>query len=198
MSILDGMDEDEKRLYRQKKLKEMHDYNEDLIKDLGISKSDFNMKKAFTRLGVIVVGIFENEFKKPKGLYFELINSDIEPDDPARTVYRLSPTEFYADEYEMDEYGKFLVPVEQLRIVNRHSATISKASASTSSDRVLKDEPTLRTTIPNFKPPLPYTESQLKVDDAPFSEMTIRDYLAIHTGKPVSTKSWLNELIKIK
>jgi len=197
MSILDGMDDDEKRLYRQKKLKEMHDYNESLIKDLGISKTDFNMKKAFTRNGVIVVGIFENEFKKSKGFYFELINSDIEPDDPARTVYRLSPTEFYADEFEMDEYGKFLVPVEQLRIVNRQSAAISKASASTSSDRVLKDEPTLKTTIP-VKPPLPFAESQLKVDDAPFSEMTIRDYLAIHTGKPVSTKSWLNELIKIK
>jgi hypothetical protein len=196
MSILEGMDDDEKRLYRQKKLKEMHDYNEDLIKDLGISKSDFNMKKAFTRNGTIVVGIFDSEFKRPKGFYFELINSDIEPDDPARTVYRLSPTEFYADEFEMDEYGKYLVPVDQLRIVNRQSAVISKGSAATSSDRVLKDEPTLRTTI---KPPLPFTDSsQLKVEDAPFSEMTIRDYLAIHTGKPVSTKSWLNELIKIK
>jgi hypothetical protein len=50
-----------------------------------------------------------------------------------------------------------------------------------------------------MKPPLPFAESnQLKVDDAPYSEMTIRDYLAIHTGKPVSTKSWLNELVKIK
>jgi hypothetical protein len=196
MSILDGMDDDEKRLYRQKKLKEMHDYNEDLINDLGISKSDFNMKKAFTRNGTKVVGIFDSEFKKSKGFYFELINSDIEPEDPARTVYRLSPTEFYADEFEMDEYGKFLVPIEQLRIVNRHSAAISKSSAATSSDRVLKDEPTLRTTM---KPPLPFADnSQLKVDDAPMSDMTIRDYLAIHTGKPVSTKSWLNELIKIK
>lgn len=196
MSILDKMDDDEKRLYRQKKLKEMHDYNEDLINDLGISKSDFNMKKAFTRNGTKVVGIFDSEFKKSKGFYFELINSDIEPEDPSRTVYRLSPTEFYADEFEMDEYGKFLVPIEQLRIINRHSAAISKSSAATSSDRVLKDELTLRTTM---KQPLPFGDnSHLKVDDAPMSDMTIRDYLAIHTGKPVSTKSWLNELIKIK
>jgi hypothetical protein len=196
MSILDGMDDDEKRLYRQKKLKEMHDYNEELISDLGILKSEFNMKKAFTRNGVKVVGIFDSEFKKAKGFYFELINSDIEPEDSTRTVYRLSPTEFYADEFEMDEYGKFLVPVEQLRIVNRQSAIISKGSAATSSDRVLKDEPTLKTTM---KPPLPFADSkQLKVEDAPYSEMTIRDYLAIHTGKPVSTKTWLNELIKIK
>ena len=32
--------------------------------------------------------------------------------------------------------------------------------------------------------------------DAPYSEMTIRDYYAIHTGKPVSSKTWLNDLIK--
>ena len=194
MSILDGMDDDEKRAYRQLKLKELQEYNQDLINDLGVAKSDFNMKKAFTRNGTVVVGIFENEFKKSKGYYFELINSDIEPDDPNRTVYRLSPTQFYADEFEMDEYGKFLVPVDQLRIVNRDSAVISKGSSATSSDRVLKNQVFETTTI---KPPLP-VNPPLKVDDAPYSEMTIRDYIAIHTGKPVSTKTWINELIKIK
>ncbi len=195
MSILDNMTDEEKKAYRQIKLKEIQEYNQDLINDLGISKSDFNMKKAFTKNGTIVVGMFENEFKRPKGFYFELIDSNIEPEDPARTVYRLSPTEFYADEYEMDEYGKYLVPVEQLRIVNRQSAAISKNSASSSSDRILKDDVSIRTT----KAPLPFAPSgNLKVDDAPFSEMTIRDYVAIHTGKPVSTKSWLNELVKLK
>jgi hypothetical protein len=194
MSILDGMDDDEKKAYRQLKLKELQDYNQDLINDLGVAKSDFNMKKAFTRNGVVVVGMFENEFKKSKGYYFELINSDIEPDDANRTVYRLSPTQFYADEFEMDEYGKFLVPVDQLRIVNRQSAVISKGSSATSSDRVLKNQVFETTTL---KPPLP-VNLPLKVDDAPYSEMTIRDYIAIHTGKPVSTKSWINELIKIK
>lgn len=196
MSVLDGMDEEEKRAYRQTKLKEIQEYNQDLINDLGISKSDFNMKKAFTKNGTIVVGMFENEFKRAKGFYFELIDSNIEPDDPNRTVYRLSPTEFYADEYEMDEYGKYMVPIEQLRVINRQSAAISKGSAATSSDRVLKEETTFRTT----KPPLPFTStsSNLKIEDAPFSEMTIRDYVAIHTGKPVSTKSWLNELVKLK
>jgi hypothetical protein len=36
------------------------------------------------------------------------------------------------------------------------------------------------------------------MEDAPYSEMTLRDYYAIHTGKPVSAKTWLNELIKQK
>jgi hypothetical protein len=34
------------------------------------------------------------------------------------------------------------------------------------------------------------------MEDAPYSEMTIRDYFAIQTGKPVSAKGWLNDLIK--
>ena len=36
------------------------------------------------------------------------------------------------------------------------------------------------------------------MEDAPYSDMTIRDYYAIHTGRPVSVKPWLNELIKNK
>jgi hypothetical protein len=38
----------------------------------------------------------------------------------------------------------------------------------------------------------------MDMSDAPYSEMTIRDYYAIQTGKPVSAKPWLNELIKSK
>lgn len=34
------------------------------------------------------------------------------------------------------------------------------------------------------------------VIDMPMSEMTMRDYVAIHTGNPVSTKKWLNQLIQ--
>jgi hypothetical protein len=28
--------------------------------------------------------------------------------------------------------------------------------------------------------------------------MTIRDYIAIHTGRPISNKAWLNEIVKTK
>jgi len=196
MSILDKMDKEEKKAYRQIKLKEVLEYNKDLIDDLGISKSDFNMKKAFTRNGVVVIGFFDNEFKNPKGYYFELINSDLEPDDINRTVYRLAPTEFYEDEYEMDEFGKFLVPVDELRVINRQSAVIAKGSAATSSDKFNQQERMMFSS----KAPIPTAITTVKqsIEDAPYSEMTIRDYIAIHTGKPVSTKSWLNELVKIK
>ena len=219
MSILDTMTQAEKTAYRQKKLKEIQDYNADLINDLGIDKKDFNMKKAFTRNGVIVVGMFDSEFKKEKGYYFELIDSNLEPEDTDnRTVYRLapSPSDFYTEEYEMDEFGKFLVPVEELRVVNRQSVAISKSSAVTSSDKVLNKEkvsrvmpakqPFTRNPLPEF--PVQQTTAAIEaaiakplgpvIEDALYSEMTIRDYFAIHSGLPVSTKTWLNELVKRK
>ena len=34
------------------------------------------------------------------------------------------------------------------------------------------------------------------MEDAPMSDMTIRDLAAILLQKPISTKSWLNDLIK--
>ena len=47
--------------------------------------------------------------------------------------------------------------------------------------------------MPFYTAPAPMDDS-----DAPYSQMTIRDYYAIHTGKPVSGKTWLNDLIKQK
>jgi len=216
-----SMTKAEKAAYRLVKLKEIREYNKNLIEDLGIPIDDFNIKYVFTRNGVLVVGIFPNEFNREKGFYFELIDSDIEPNDDNRTVYRLAPTEFYEDEYEMDEYGKFLVPIEELRIINRQSVAISKSSAATSSDAVLEKEkvvrvkptgnipvkqPFTKNPLPEFTLPAPTPIPAAKpakpapalIEDAPYSEMTIRDYFAIHSGLPVSTKPWLNELVKRK
>ena len=75
--------------------------------------------------------------------------------------------------------------MEELRIVNASSVAISKISAVTAID--------------NFKkaPSQPVTSNTPQMyEDAPYSEMTIRDYMAIQTGKPVSNKAWLNELVK--
>jgi hypothetical protein len=107
-----------------------------------------------------------------------------------RTVYRLPnsekeeaiPDPVYADRY--------LVPLEVLRVVNPHSVAISKSAAATSSDDVLKKykSESSPTSVKIF--------STKPVDDAPYTDMTIRDYITIHTGKPVSSKQWLNDLIK--
>lgn len=195
-SRIESMSKIEQTAYRKIKLKEIREHNKFLIDDLDIAVEDFNMKKAFTRNGVIVVGMFDNEFKKEKGFYFELIDSNLEPDDINRTVYRLAPTLDYQEEYEMDEYGKFLVPLEELRIINRQSVAISKESAATSSDSVL--DKTKYTPIKSVKVENQYFTTSSIVEDALYSQMTIRDYIAIHSGEPVSEKKWLNELVKRK
>jgi len=172
--------------WKKTKLEAIRNYHQELINDLGIPRSDFNMKMPFyDQQGQMVVGIFASEFRKEKGFFFELINRGLDPADPERKVYRVPPSSSYEEEYELNEKGSYLVPLEELRVVNPDSVAISKSSAVTSSDRVL------RTSLSDvaYKAPAP-------MEDSPYSEMTIRDYYAIHTNKPVSAKYWLNELIK--
>ncbi len=172
--------------WKKSKLEAIRIYHQDLIADLGISKNDFNMKMPFyDGQGRMVVGIFGSEFKKEKGFFFELINRSLDPIDSERKVYRVAPSNSFDEEYELNEKGSYLVPLDELRVVNEQAVAISKASAVTSSDKVLK--PTIQEMA--YKAPAP-------MEDAPYSEMTIRDYYAIQTGKPVSAKGWLNELIK--
>jgi len=172
--------------WKKDKLEAIRNHHLELIKDLGISKTDFNMKMPFyDQQGRMVVGIFASEFKKDKGFFFELINRSLDPADEERKVYRVAPSNSFEDEYELNEKGSYLVPLEELRVVNEQAVAISKASAVTSSDEVLK--PKLAEMA--YKAPAP-------MEDALYSEMTIRDYFAITTGKPVSAKGWLNDLIK--
>lgn len=172
--------------WKKTKLEAIRDYHLDLIADLGVPRTDFNMKMPFyDQQGRMVVGIFASEFRKEKGFFFELINRSLDPADSERKVYRVPPSSSYEEEYELNEKGSYLVPLEELRVVNEQAVAISKASAVTSSDKVLNK----KTPVEAYKAPAP-------MEDAPYSEMTIRDYYAIHSGKPLSAKVWLNELIK--
>lgn len=171
------------------KLEECRAYHSELLKDLGVSPTDFQIKTAFyDKNARFVVGIFDSEFKKEKGLYFELVDRDHQPIDPERTVYRIAPSTSYMEEYEQTEKLSFLVPLEEIRTVNKQAVAISKSSAVTAMDNVYQTnkQPTVQTA---YKAPA-------TMEDAPYSEMTIRDFIAIHTGKPVSSKLWLNDLIK--
>lgn len=153
------------------KLEAIRDYHADLIQKLGIPRTDFNMKMPFhDKGGRIVVGIFQSEFKKEKGFFFELITRELEPSDPERKVYKIANNPFFADEYELNEKGSYLVPIEELQEIWRKPAEGKRGPVQT------------------YEAP--------DLIDAPYSDMTIRDYMAIHTGRPVSNKEWLNDLIK--
>jgi len=177
--------QDDVKEYKKQKLEEVRDFHQSLINNLGISRTDFNMKMPFyDKQARLVVGIFASEFKKEKGFYFELITRDLEPADPNRTVYRIPYNSAFEEEYEINEKGSYLVPLEELRSIDAQSVAINGESAL------------LETAKPqNIKPVTAY-KAPAPMEDAPYAEMTIRDFMAITTGKPVSAKSWLNELIK--
>ena len=198
MSIMHSMSEEERTLYKAQKTKEMRDFNAELIVDLGISQYDFNMKTQFyDEQRRLVVGIFPSEFKKTKGFFFELIDSDLNPTDPERKVYRVPYTPSFEEEYQLTAKRSYLVPIEELKVVHRSSVAISKMAAftgmeHTSTDNVFKVTQQAQRAFPNIP------NAPALMEDAPYSDMTIRDYYAIHTNKPVSAKNWLNDLIKNK
>ena len=55
---------------KKQKLESIRDFHQDLIDDLGIARTDFNMKMPFyDKHGRLVVGIFSSEFRKEKGFF---------------------------------------------------------------------------------------------------------------------------------
>ena len=176
---------------REELLQRARNYHRNLINDLKINETDFTIKKIFRHEGKIVVPIMGYEFQKPKGLYFEVVKGDYSGfADDNRTVYRL-PNSEKEEAIEDPVYeDRYLVPLEVLRTVDPHSVAISKEAAVMSGDPILKKmkEESTPSTMKIF--------STKTTDDAPYTDMTIRDYFAIHTGKPVSNKEWLNDLIK--
>lgn len=201
MSVMHTMSDSEKTTYKFQKLKAVRDYHSELIKDLGISIYDFNMKTKFLdEQGNLVVGIFASEFKKTKGFFFELIDSDLNPIDQERKVYRIPPSSSFNEEYELNFRGSYLVPLEELRVVNPASVAISKSSAVTASDNVFKVTQKAQEHQSKFvnQEQKVVQKAPALMEDALYSDMTIRDYYAIHNNKPVSAKNWLNDLIKNK
>jgi hypothetical protein len=208
-------------IWRNKKQAEARIHHRDLIEDLGIPFDDFTVKTEFTDPnGRTVVGIYPSEFKKQKGIFFELIKRGSETFPDERTVYRVPASKYYEEEYEMNPNGSYYVPLDDLRIVNPYSAALTKADSidnvedvyaenkKEKSDKKLvfcskevvdEDKKVKEVEKENFIiPPPPPPVYVPIIDDAPYSEMTIRDFYAIHTNKPVSNKQWLNDLINNK
>lgn len=183
---------EEQKKYKTQILEEMRDFHQPLIDELGISRNDFQMKMAFyDKQGRNVVGIFASEFKRQNGFYFELITREFEPVDESRNVYKISYNPSFEEEYEMNEKGSYLVPIEELRVFSPSSVMISGPSAIL--EQVPKTAPVQQS---QPKPSMSAYKAPAPIEDAPYGEMTIRDYVAITTGKPVSAKNWLNELIR--
>jgi len=169
------------------RLNAIRDFHANLIKDLGINSKDFNMKTPYydESKGCYIVAIYPSEFEKPAGFYFELVNHSLLPISEERKVYRLHPSDTYMDEYDLYvDNERYVVPLDDLRVVNPASVAISGRSALLNIDRIPPTQPVYN------------SEPTKKINDQPFAEMSIRDFYAIVNNTPISSKQWLNDLIK--
>lgn len=174
--------------WKAERLNAIREFHANLIKDLGINSKDFNMKTPYydDSKGCHIVAIYPSEFEKPAGFYFELVTFSLFPISEERKVYRLNPSNTYMKDYDLYVDNKrYAVPLDDLRVVNPASVAISGRSALLNVDRN-------RPTQPVFN----HNEPPKKINDQPFTEMSIRDFYAIVNNTPISSKQWLNDLIK--
>jgi hypothetical protein len=184
-----ALDPLEQKKYKAEILNELREFHKPLINNLGVSSNDFQFKVPFYHKGIQVIGVFNNEFTKQKGLFFEMFDREFNPTDKERTVYNVAHNVNYEEEYEINQNNSYLVPLDELRVVNSYSVAISGESA-------IVDAQKKTTGLTYNKPAETKKEEVEQYNDALFSEMTIRDYYAMQTGKPLSLKPWLNDLIK--
>jgi len=170
-----------KTLSRESKneiVKEMRSFHEETMNrhSRGV-KHYFYPKVPFLRTnGMRVIGMFRSELEKPdENVYIETINLSYEPLDKRRTLYRLRYNPYFKEEYEHVGNDRYNVPMEELEIVWQ-----------------LPEE----TSVDTAQLPLLYDAEIM--EDNNLTQMTIRDLAAILLRKPVSSKTWLNELVMAK
>lgn len=134
------------------------------------------------------IGMFTSEMQKGVDIFTEFVNREHEPEDPDRALWVWRHIPDWATQYDYIEGAdnapsqrRYLIPTSELVKVrvdmesNQTEIDFNKETGELHMDKKFSG-----------------------VDDAPFTEMTIRDYVAIQTGRPVSHKEWLNKLISSK
>jgi len=143
---------------------------------LGVKNPTFLPKMAYFDSGERVISFFPTEVEKGEDIYTEFVSRDYDSEDENRTLYKWKHNPHYATEYRVtaphsaNHTIRYLIPVEELI-----DCSLVK----------VKQE------VEEFDMPDPD-------QDLPIDQLTIRDLAAILTGKPVSMKSWLNEIVKSK
>ena len=129
-----ALDPKDSSTYKAAILEELRSYHQPLADNLGVKRNDFQYKTPFySPKGKYVVSIFDNEFLKEKGLFFEMYDNAFNPTDEEKTNYNVPHNLNYEEEYEVNlknpNGNAYLVPVDELRIINKYSVSISGSSA---------------------------------------------------------------------
>ena len=175
---MSGISTTEKPEDKREKLKLMKDFHKLSFDTMGISDAVFIPKLAYKPAGKTEkhLAFFASELAKGQDIYTEFADSDYDPQDPERRLYKWRFNPNYKEEYEAVETNgaiRYYIPVAELILVK------------TNSPEILVEE--------NAKGP--QLKLELDETDVAFKDATIRDIAAVLWKKPVSTKKWLNDLI---
>lgn len=203
---------------RKEKEREFYMQHMETFKTLGLTDPVFIIKTAFYKKGKFgkQCQFFEWELKKGEDIYIEFYDNvydsagktiDIIPGSDDRMLFKLKNNPFYNEEYDFTETEsdgkidrKYLVPLGELVAVLSTGQEISYALYEKRKEEAELELPQLQTSLsifPDFEQDYGKKETVTATEeDAPLSEITIKDLAAIMLMKPVSNRPWLNELIK--
>lgn len=127
------------------------------------------------------IAFFASEISKGQDIYTEFADQEFVPQDPDRRLYKWRFNPNYMEEYDVSETNgsiRYFIPVSELILVKSNSVDVLVEQKGLGSQATLdlKVSPT--------------------ITDIPLMEATLRDFAAIMLQKPVSTKEWLNDIIK--
>jgi len=150
-------------------LKKLREHHQPTLDKLGLSDATLLGKLDYQPTGSteICVALFQSEISKGEDVFIEFAHKDNTPRYEERTLYKWKFNPHFDEEYDHDT-TRYFIPVAEL-------VKVETPSLDT------KTEIAFELTDPD--------------QDLPMNQMTMRDYAAIHMRKPVSRKSWLNELI---
>jgi hypothetical protein len=158
---------------------------------LGIPNATYIPKMAHHVSGLtgIHMGFFESELNHGNDVYTEKVSMQMESEDTERTLYKWRynahfKSELAPSDAEISKSTRYYVPVDELlkiqMPVNKKRGPYKKKVKTEVTEEI---KTPIRTIIID------------STEDLPMEAMTIRDYIAIHTGNPVSSKHWINDIV---
>jgi hypothetical protein len=162
-------------LDKKAKIQEYLDYHRNNIRQaVGTAASYFYPKVPFMNNGIRVIGMFKSELEIPDRIFLtEMVSRSFTPLNEARTLYKMRHNPFFKNEYAV-EGERYFVPIDELEVVWQLKSPLTESRKEIS---------------------IPEDKLDLDKDDSNISELTIRDLAAILMQKPVSNKTWLNNLV---
>jgi hypothetical protein len=155
-------------LSKKEKIAALKQRHQSLFEKLGVVNPIFLPKTMFGTPKVFY--LFPSELRHERDIYTEMVDKEYNSEDSERILYRWKFQADYKTRYAQKEF----------KGSGDHLSVIPFDEL----ERIEAEDEADEFGIPNPD------------EDAPISELTIRDLTAILTGKPVSHKAWLNKIMK--